>query len=279
MNKKLKNMSDKKFRRIVGVKKETFGHMRRLVNSKLPKIKRAGPKDKLSNMKKLLLTLEYWTNYNSLLEVGEMFEISETTASRIVIKIENILANAGLCKLPGKKSLLTSATDAVLIDATECAIERPKRNKFGRRRNRQKHYYSGKKKRHTIKAQIVIINKKIHATSFSNGRKHDYRLLKESKVRLHKNKSAKVDSGYQGLQKQHSDTELPKKNTKKNPLNKEDKAKNKNQARCRVPVEHVIGWIKKFKIISTRYRNRRKRFGLRFNLICGLFNYEKQGEL
>ena len=45
----------------------------------------------------------------------------------------------------------------------------------------------------------------------------------------------------------------------------------------RVVVEHVIGHIKKNKILSTKYRNRRKRFGLRFNLICGIYNYENSG--
>jgi len=39
-------------------------------------------------------------------------------------------------------------------------------------------------------------------------------------------------------------------------------------------VEHVIGWIKRFRIIADRYRNRRKRFGLRFKLIAGIYNYE-----
>ena len=49
---------------------------------------------------------------------------------------------------------------------------------------------------------------------------------------------------------------------------------NKEQAKKRVVVEHVIDHIKKFKILNTKYRNRRKRFGLRFNLICGIYNYE-----
>ena len=83
-----------------------------------------------------------------------------------------------------------------------------------------------------------------------------------------------VDTGYQGLQKRHAQTVIPKKRSKKNPLSKEDKNNNTALAKERVTVENVIGMLKRFKIISDRYRNRRKRFVLRFNLLAGLYNYE-----
>jgi DDE superfamily endonuclease len=67
---------------------------------------------------------------------------------------------------------------------------------------------------------------------------------------------------------------LPKKKTKKNPLTKEDKRKNRALSSERVANENVIGMLKRFKIISERYRNRRKRFGLRFNLIAAIYNME-----
>jgi hypothetical protein len=67
---------------------------------------------------------------------------------------------------------------------------------------------------------------------------------------------------------------LPKKKSKKNPLSKEDKAENKRIASERATNEHAIGFIKRFKILSERYRNRRKRFGLRFNLLAGICNFE-----
>src|SRR3990167_6678212 len=38
--------------------------------------------------------------------------------------------------------------------------------------------------------------------------------------------------------------------------------------------EHIIGRIKRFKIVADKYRNRRKRFGLRFNLISAICNFE-----
>ena len=81
-----------------------------------------------------------------------------------------------------------------------------------------------------------------------------------------------ADTGYQGLQKRHLNTELPKKKTRKRPLSKEEKKKNAEFASKRVLCENVIGALKRFKIIADRYRNRRKRFGLRMNLLAGIYN-------
>jgi len=83
-----------------------------------------------------------------------------------------------------------------------------------------------------------------------------------------------TDTGYQGLQKIHAKTQMPKKRSKKNPLTKEDKKNNQQLSRERVLNENVIGSLKRFKILSDRYRNRRKRFTLRFNLIAGIYNLE-----
>ena len=65
---------------------------------------------------------------------------------------------------------------------------------------------------------------------------------------------------------------MPKKRSKKNPLSKEDKRLNRKISRDRVRVENVNACVKRFKIVSDRYRNRRKRFGLRFSLIAALYN-------
>jgi len=84
----------------------------------------------------------------------------------------------------------------------------------------------------------------------------------------------KTDTGFQGIAKIHVNSVLPKKNTKKHPLSKEDKRRNLEVSSERVLNEHIIGSIKRFKIVADKYRNRRKRFGLRFNLICGICNFE-----
>lgn len=116
--------------------------------------------------------------------------------------------------------------------------------------------------------------KEIICTSFSNGKRHDFRLFKESGVHIHPKTKSLTDTGYQGIQRLHQNSELPKKKTKKNPLTKEDKKNNRELASKRVLNENVIGMLKRFKIIADRYRNRRKRFALRFNLIAGIYNYE-----
>jgi hypothetical protein len=67
---------------------------------------------------------------------------------------------------------------------------------------------------------------------------------------------------------------MPKKKSKKHPLSPSDKHRNRELSSERVLNEHAIGKIKRFKIISDKYRNRRKRFSLRFNLIAGIYNYE-----
>ncbi len=127
-----------------------------------------------------------------------------------------------------------------------------------------------------MKTQIVVDKnlRQIICTSFSNGKKHDFRLFKESKTQIHPSIGVLTDSGYQGLQKIHAKTQMPKKRSKKNPLTLEDKRNNRQLSSDRVLNENVIGSLKRFKIISDRYRNRRKRFSLRFNLIAGIYNLE-----
>ena len=111
-------------------------------------------------------------------------------------------------------------------------------------------------------------------TSFANGKKHDFRLFKESKTRILPGIKVLADTGYQGNHKNHKNSILPKKRKRNTKLTKEEKVRNQEIASERVANENVIGLIKRFKIISDRYRNRRKRFGLRFNLISGICNME-----
>ena len=82
------------------------------------------------------------------------------------------------------------------------------------------------------------------------------------------------DKGYQGIQNFHPNSQIPKKKPRGNSLSVSDKQKNRELARIRVVVENVHCKLKVFKILSSSYRNRRKRFGLRFNLIAGLYNYD-----
>ena len=95
-------------------------------------------------------------------------------------------------------------------------------------------------------------SRKIICTAFTNGKRHDFRLFKESKTKIHPKTKIITDTGYQGLQKIHFNTSMPKKKTKKKPLSKEDKKNNKQQSSERVLNENVIGMLKYFKILAER---------------------------
>lgn len=117
-------------------------------------------------------------------------------------------------------------------------------------------------------------SKKIICTACCNGKKHDFKLFKESRVRWVSSCNGITDSGYTGIKKLQKNTTHPKKSSKKNALTKSDKEENRKISSERVLNENVICCLKRFKILSDRYRNRRKRFGLRLNLIAGIYNYE-----
>ena len=93
-------------------------------------------------------------------------------------------------------------------------------------------------------------------------------------MRWNKNVCGIVDTGYTGIKKLHANSRVPTKRSARKPLTKDDKFLNRKIASERALNENVIGSLKRFKILSDRYRNRRKRFGLRFNLIAGIYNLE-----
>jgi IS5 family transposase len=133
-----------------------------------------------------------------------------------------------------------------------------------------------KKKRHTLKIQILIdtSTNKIICIAVEKGRCHDFKLFKDTVVGVDTMIKFLADSGYQGIQNFFPNSEIPNKKSKKNPLNKTEKKNNRQISKNRIFIEHVNSKIKIFRIMSERYRNRHKRFGLRANLICGLYNYE-----
>lgn len=73
----------------------------------------------------------------------------------------------------------------------------------------------------------------------------------------------------------HANSQTPAKKSKRHPLSQAQKADNRALSRKRILIEHVIRRLKIFRILSERYRNRRKRFGLRFNLIAAICNLER----
>lgn len=118
------------------------------------------------------------------------------------------------------------------------------------------------------------VTKQIICTAHGKGREHDFSLFKSSKVQLGQEIMCLADKGYQGIAKIHALSHTPKKKPKKASLSVEEQQSNRQLAKLRVIGEHINRALKIFKILSERYRNRRKRFSLRFNLIAGLYNYE-----
>jgi hypothetical protein len=118
----------------------------------------------------------------------------------------------------------------------------------------------------------------ILATAFGKGSTHDFRLFKESYPGMDHQILCLADTGYLGIHKLHANTQIPAKKSKLHPLTPEQKAANRELARQRIFCEHVIGRLKVFHILSDRYRNRRKRFALRFNLIAAIYNLELQAK-
>lgn len=123
----------------------------------------------------------------------------------------------------------------------------------------------------------MVINgqsRQVICTHHGRGPVHDLALYRRSKLEPHESIEVLADSGYQGLQKLHEKSKTPRKKPRKAELTDEQKQSNRELARRRVIIEHVIRSLKSFRILAERYRNRRKRFSLRFNLIAGLYNYE-----
>ena len=119
-----------------------------------------------------------------------------------------------------------------------------------------------------------LSTEEILATDFCFGKKHDFQLFKDSRTAMAAHIKALADAGYLGLTELHSNSKTPAKKTKLHPLSQEQKASNRALSHERILIENIIRKLKIFRILSERYRNRRKRFGLRFNLIAAIYNLE-----
>jgi transposase len=127
-----------------------------------------------------------------------------------------------------------------------------------------------------LKAQVVVdyLSGLIVCPAFDQGRRHDFRIFKQTQLPQQIEQLWVADRGYQGIAKFHAYSCIPYKKSRKHPLSKEERQFNRQLAQVRITVEHTFRKLKIFRILAERYRNRRKRFGLRFNLIAGLLNYE-----
>lgn len=229
----------------------------------------AGRKAKLVFTDRLLLTLLYYRVYVTQEFVGFLFGVDKGTVSRETQELS--LCMAGVFRIPEKKVRIDpDDLVAVFVDATEQPVHRPKR--------KQRRSYSGKKKRHTIKHQVVVARKqkgpgekqKVVIKSVSKsatGRVHDKKLYDRSRLRIPAGVSKSGDSGYQG-----SDLRVPKKKPRKGQLSDDEKRSNRRLARERIVAEHGIGKMKIWRIASDRYRNPPRRHTVMMKNVAGLHN-------
>ena len=114
----------------------------------------------------------------------------------------------------------------------------------------------------------------IIATAFSDGSKHDFQLFQDDESKIAEHIRILADAGYQGLADLHENCQTPFKKPKYHPLTIKEKLRNRSLARKRILIEHIFRKLKVFRVLSEKYRNRRKRFSVRFNLIAAIYNFE-----
>ena len=267
---KIKRYSDRKFKRTLGIPRELFEVLAEILTMALKeKHKKGGRKPKLSAEDILILTLLYYRDYNTFFSLGNYFGIDESNAFRWIKWCEEIIKSVFLNMINDMSNLKNiNSKHEHLVDVTECTIQRSKNYDI------QREYYSGKKKKHTIKIQIIIdeITKKIVGVSFEKGSVHDFKLFKNTTENLDKSIPFLADNGYLGIQNIFKNSMTPKKKSKYNPLSDKDKELNKLISNIRISVEHINCQVKIFRILAERYRSRIETFFLRAIIICCFYN-------
>ncbi len=129
---KLQKYDDEEFRRLTGIKRQTFIKLVQILQiAELNKKSRGGKPNALTIEDRLLMTLEYIREYRTYFHVAASYGVSESSCYRNVRWIEDVLIKHPDFRLPGRKELLKSdiSYEVVLVDATETPIERPKKDK------------------------------------------------------------------------------------------------------------------------------------------------------
>ncbi len=232
----------------------------------------AGPPFALALADRLLMLLIYYRTYVPHAFLGFLFGIDDSTVCRSNRRIEPLLA--GVFRIPERKvELSPDEIRELFFDATERPTNRPERG--------QKAYYSGKKKRHTIKHQVVVVRKKktpgrgqkprrlriaCVSKSFA-GSAHDKRVYDRAGVVIPAGVPACGDTAYLG-----TGMETPTRKPRGKELTGRQKRGNRRVSRRRIVVEHGIGKMKIWRIAADKYRNPRRRHTLMFKNVAGLHN-------
>jgi hypothetical protein len=132
----LQNSKPEVFKRLTGASPDAFATMTDALRAGLRDF---GRPPTLCLEDRLLMVLMYWREYRTQAHIATTYGVSEATVCRTVKKFENVLIKDERFHLPGKKALRQPEThwEVVLIDATECPCERPKKNSVASTRERR----------------------------------------------------------------------------------------------------------------------------------------------
>lgn len=93
---------------------------------------RGGHLPKLSVLNKLIIMFGYYREYRTIENIENIaldYGVSKNTMCESIKLVENTLIKCGDFNLSSKRALINNiAIEVVLIDATECEIERPQKN-------------------------------------------------------------------------------------------------------------------------------------------------------
>lgn len=266
---RLNKLSYPKFVRLLGIGRVTFNLMIRVIENAINKkhLNKRGRKSKYGAREMVIIFLLYMKQYNAMEDYAFEWDVSKSVICEYIhFVLEELLEDKNFT-LMGGKSTRNDSSENRLLDVTEIRIERPKYN--------QKRKYSGKKKYHTMKIQIIKGSQTgfIYEIQIGLGAEHDFHLFKRTFEGSPENVTYTVDLGYLGINKVHSNSRVPKKKSKKHPLTEEDVKYNKELGANRIFIEHTNGWIKRFKILGSRFRNNLEFFAPFSVLICAFYNF------
>jgi hypothetical protein len=236
----------------------------------------------LSTADQVLLTVVWLRQYPTNEVLGFLFGVSDSTASRARARCLPVLEKAGRDTMrmpdPGqgrRKKLPALLKDtpglAVVVDSFEQRTHRPKR--------RQRAYYSGKKKAHTLKTQVAVDEQTGRFVDVSDsvpGPWADIKLLEKSRLlrRLPEGVGGIGDLGYVGIAELHPGGlgASPRRKPRGKERPPEDRRYNRAFSRRRIVVEHGIGRLRSFRAVAHVNRHPRKGHACRVRAIAGLVN-------
>lgn len=234
---------------------------------------------------KLLFMLFYLKTYPLQEVLGHLFGLSQGQANHWLHRLSGVLQEAlkrqgyGPARLPAEmlERLADEELQAFGIDGTERRINRPQDDE------RQRQHYSGKKKAHTLKNNLVVglEDRQIKYLSDTHeGKKHDKKLCDEDGIRTPDGSVLYRDSGFQGHAMAGVTIYQPKKKPRGGELSANDKAHNRLISSVRVVVEHVIAGVKRCRIVKDVFRNTKNDYAdLAIELACGLHNFRSHCRL